>query len=143
MKPEVIERVREFMERQIPFNAYLGMQATVLEPRHARLAIPFRPELVGDPFRPALHGGVISALVDTAGGAAMFLSIPLSDRVSTVDLRVDYLRPAGLDLLVADAEVIRLGNRIGVARVKVFSGAACEPELQVAEGVAVYSIKRG
>jgi uncharacterized protein (TIGR00369 family) len=60
------------------------------------LVLPVRPEFVGDPRRPALHGGVLSALIDTAGGVAAWSALGTGGSVSTVDLRVDYLQPAGL-----------------------------------------------
>ena len=119
--PMNFDALKQFMETGIPFNRVLGIQLVLLEKGHARLQIPFRDELVGDPFRPALHGGVLSALADTAGGAAVWSSVDdLRPRVSTIDLRVDYLRPARLETVVADARVVRMGNRVGVVDVRLF-----------------------
>ncbi len=132
--------VRDFMTAQIPFNRVLGIQVVELSEGHAVLAIDYRPELVGDPLRPALHGGVISALVDTCGGAAVWTTIGESDRISTIDLRVDYLRPAPLERIVAAADVIRVGNRVGVASIKTYP--ALQPDQICAEGKGVYSIRR-
>jgi uncharacterized protein (TIGR00369 family) len=115
------DALRKFMEAGIPFNRVLGVKLIKLEKGHARLEIPFRDELVGDPFRPALHGGVLSALADTAGGAAVWSgATDMRVRVSTIDLRMDYLRPARLESIVADARVVRMGNRVGVADVTLF-----------------------
>jgi uncharacterized protein (TIGR00369 family) len=136
MLPDVL---REVMEELIPFNRYLGVKLTGVRTGFARLEIPFREELVGDPLRPALHGGVLSALADAAGGAAVWTG--LADdraRVSTIDLRIDYLRPAKLETLVAEATVVRLGNRVGVADVRLFHPHA-EAET-VATGKGVYNI---
>jgi uncharacterized protein (TIGR00369 family) len=89
---------------------------------------------------------VLSTLIDTAGGAACFAALEReSDRVSTVDLRVDYLRPGGAADLWCQSEVVRMGNRVGVARMTLWSGrlpAAGEPEPPVATGQAVYNIVR-
>ena len=115
------EALRQFLETGIPFNRVLGVELVTLDKGHARLEIPFRPELVGDPFRPALHGGVLSALADTAGGAAVFSRVEdARPRVSTIDLRMDYLRPARLERVVADARVVRMGNRVAVVDVRLF-----------------------
>jgi len=132
--------VQAFMNTHIPFNQFLGVTMTDGGDGFVRLEQPFREELLGDVGRPALHGGVISTLVDVAGGAAAFTRIDFEagDRLSTVDLRVDYLRPAGRASLVADAEVVRMGNHVAMVRVKVSSEG-----VQVAEGVGVYSIRRG
>ncbi|MEQ1501955.1 MAG: hotdog fold thioesterase [Myxococcota bacterium] len=117
-----------FFEDGIPFNAWLGMRVERFErsPGSGRVAVrvPFRPELVGDIRRPALHGGVLSALADTAGGLAVFAGVddPLQSRISTVDLLVDYLRPGKLEDLVCEAEVLRMGNRVAVAQMVVRQG---------------------
>lgn len=136
---QYFEGLRRFFEESIRFNAFLGMRVVRLEPGFAELRVPFRQELVGDPFRPSLHGGVVSSLVDTAGGIAAFTSVSPGDRLATVDLRVDYLRPAALEELVAEARVLRSGNRVAVCDVAVHQG---EPGLQVATGKGVYNIKR-
>ncbi len=129
-----------FFEQQIPFNAWLGMKVASLTASTCRVRVPYRPELVGDPLRPALHGGVLSALADTAGGLAVFGAIGTSKaRVSTVDLRVDYYAPAELRDVYADATVMRIGNRVGVARILLHHG---DPEQIVAEGKGVYNIKK-
>jgi uncharacterized protein (TIGR00369 family) len=138
---KIIEVVKQFMEEQIPFNRLIGMKVAHLGDGEARLEVPFREEFIGDPFRPALHGGVISALLDTCGGAAVFTTLKdVQDRTSTVDLRVDYLRPGRKETLIAEAWIIRAGNRVAVARLSAFHpGAQDQP---VATGTAVYNVRR-
>jgi uncharacterized protein (TIGR00369 family) len=113
-----------FFEQDIPFNAWLGMKVVEAAAARVVLRVPFRPELVGDPSRPALHGGVLSALADTAGGLAVFAALgdPSRGRASTVDLRVDYLRPARLEDLACHAELVRMGNRVAVVRMTIRQG---------------------
>ena len=133
--------VKRFMESQIPFNRFLGMQLTHLDQGEARLELPFRDEFIGDPFRPALHGGVISTMLDTCGGAAVFTTLQnIEDRTSTVDLRVDYLRPGRKETLVAEARIVRAGNRVAVAELKAFHPDA--PDEPVATGIGVYNVRR-
>ena len=138
--PETLERVREFFARGIPFNNFLGMEVGALEEGFARVRIPFRSEFVGDPFRPALHGGVVATLVDATGGAAVWSSLSIADRVSTIDIRVDYLRPGRLEEVVAEARVRRVGNRVGVAQIVAFHPSA--PDEHIAEAMGVYAIRR-
>jgi uncharacterized protein (TIGR00369 family) len=135
-----LSELRELMLRKIPFNAVLGIDILELAPGRAVLVVPFRPELIGDPVRPALHGGVISALADTCGGCAVWSAIGDQDRVSTIDLRVDYLRPGMPEDLHASGTVLRVGNRVGVASVSLFHPS--RPEELVAEAKGVYSVKR-
>lgn len=132
--------LKHVMEQLIPFNRFLGIEAEVLEEGAARLRLRVRGEFVGDPLRPALHGGLISTLVDTSGGAALWTTLGPLDRISTVDMRVDYLRPARLQDLVAHGTVLRVGNRVGVAAVRVYHPDA-EADT-IAEGKAVFNIRR-
>ena len=124
-----------------PFNQVLGLRIEALDVGYARMSIAFREELIGDPFRRAIHGGVISAMVDTAGGAALFTRCDVGDRLSTVDLRVDYLRPGRPEAIFVDATVLRLGNQVGVTEMSAYhAGRKSEP---IASGKAVYNIRRG
>ena len=141
IREEIRELARRFMEEEVPFNRFLGMRITHLDAGEANMEIPFRDELVGDPFRPALHGGVISALLDTCGGAAALTTLDsLEDRASTVDLRVDYLRPGRKETLVAEARVVRAGNRVAVVQLSAFHPG--DRERPVATGVGVYNMRR-
>jgi uncharacterized protein (TIGR00369 family) len=132
--------VSRLMTEQIPFNRVLGIEVAHIATGRVVFRVPFRPEFVGDPERPALHGGVISAVADTAGGCAVWTTVKETDRVSTIDLRVDYLRPARLETFEATATVLRVGNRVGVVNIVVaHPDRSAEP---VAEAKGVYSIKR-
>ena len=67
-------KLTELIERGIPFNEMLGIKVDELREGFVRLRVPYRPELLGDVRRPALHGGVISTLVDVCGGFAVWTS---------------------------------------------------------------------
>lgn len=132
--------LKQVIEEYIPFNKVLGIQADRIERGSVRLSIPFREELIGDPLKRAIHGGVLSALADVAGGMATWSALedPMA-RVSTIDLRVDYLRPGRPHTIIADGTIVRLGKRISVADVKLFhAGHESEP---VATGKGVYAVK--
>src|SRR5580700_10279367 len=134
-----LDNLAHFMETGIPFNRVLGIKLRSIDKGHAILEVPFRDELIGDPFRPALHGGVLSALADAAGGAAVWGSVPdPRSRISTIYLRIDYLRPARLETVVADARVVRLGNRVGVVDVRMFHDSAAD--VTIATGKGVYNV---
>ena len=129
-----------FLEEEIPFNKHLGIRVEQAENGSARLFLPYRPEFTGDSRRPALHGGILSTLIDTCGGIAVWSCCRLQDRIATIDMRVDYLRPAPQADLVAESRVRLLGNRVGNVQTRVFTGQ--EPEKIIAEGRAVYNIRR-
>ena len=137
MKLDVLKQVAEEF---IPFNKFLGVRVVRAEVGSVRLEVPFRPELVGDPMKPALHGGVLSMLADTAGGMAVWSAVADElARISTIDLRVDYLRPGKLEPIAAEASVVRVGGRVGVADVRIFHPS--DEAATVATGKAVYAIK--
>lgn len=130
-----------FFRHQIPFNKVLGLDVEELSEGFARVRVPYRDELIGDPSRPALHGGVLSATIDATAGAAAFTLVTLPhDRISTIDLRVDYLRPGELKDVICEARVSRMGNR--VASVDALAFHRGEDDRPIATGKAVYNVKR-
>jgi uncharacterized protein (TIGR00369 family) len=132
------QQILHAMEHMVPFNRLLGIRAGSVEKGKAVLELPAHEKLLGDVRRPALHGGVLSTLIDTAGGLAAWSALSEDESVSTVDLRVDFLEPAGLKgLLRAEAELVRKGNRVCHVRV-----ALTQEGVLVAEGRAVYNIHR-
>ncbi len=131
----------DLIENGLPFQKMLGIRVVEIVEGRVRLRIPFRQDLVGDARRPALHGGVISTLADVCAGFAVWTRCSLEDRIATIDLRVDYLRPATAHDLYAEATVRLLGNRVGNAQVVIWSDGG--PDEPVAEGRGVYNIRRG
>ncbi len=130
--------VLRIMEEMAPFNRLLGIRGESATEGRCVLRLPVRPELVGDPVRPAIHGGAISSLMDTAGGAAAWSALGENETVSTVDLSVDYLEPAGMEGdLRAEAQLLRKGNRVCHVRISVTQG-----DVLVAEGRGVYNVHR-
>ena len=130
--------VLKAMEEFSPFNRHLGIKGDSIEPGRVVMRLPIKPEFVGDPRRPALHGGVISTLIDSAGGAAAWSALGPGETVSTIDLTVDYLEPGGVDEpLVATARVVRKGKRLCHVRMKVTQGTRL-----VAEGRGVFAIHK-
>jgi uncharacterized protein (TIGR00369 family) len=133
------EALRQLVEEFIPFNRFLGIRIVAVDDARVELELPWRDEFVGDPLKPAIHGGVISALADVAGGIAVWNALGPHQRVSTIDLRVDYLRPGRLESLIAEATTARVGRSVGVADVRVFHGSARGDTVATAKGV--YAIK--
>jgi uncharacterized protein (TIGR00369 family) len=132
------DELMRIMEEHVPFNRFLGIRGHSIGTGACVLTLAVREEFVGDPRRPALHGGVVSSLIDTAGGLAAWSALGAGESVSTVDLRVDYLEPAGLGAdLRAAADIVRKGNRMCHVRI-----AVTQAEVLVAEGRGVYNIHR-
>lgn len=138
MTEEEAKLLTDFMEQHIPFNAFLGMKVQFLRDGEAEMMIPSRPELTGDPFRPALHGGVLSSLADTVGGLAVFTQLGRTRIASTVDLRVDYLQPGAVNQnIYARATVVRAGNRVAATHTVIYQESIDHP---IATANAVYNM---
>lgn len=137
MTPEVL---RQLAEEWIPFNKLLGVRALRVERADILFEVPYRDELIGDPVKRALHGGVISMLADTAGGFCVWSAVadPRS-RVSTIDLRVDYLTPGKQEDLRAHATLLRVGKTVGVSDIRLYHPS--DEQTSVATGKGVYAIR--
>ena len=128
----------EIIENGIPFNHYLGVKVESYSKGDILLRLEPKREFVGDPSRPALHGGLIATLADTAAGLAVFTILKKPSTTSTVDLRVDYLRPGNIDqTLFAHSKVLRSGSRVCFTQTTLYQSSIDKP---VAISVATYSI---
>jgi uncharacterized protein (TIGR00369 family) len=125
------EGVRDIFETKIVFNQTLGLKIDELSAMNAKAHIAMRPELVGHFAYNRVHGGVISAALDAMGGLACMCAMgaqhheePVMERLKrfaklgTIDLRVDYLRPAVGEMFILKAEVLRLGSRVATTRME-------------------------
>jgi len=119
-------------DRLISFNQLLQLKTLSLKPGDVRSRIDMRPELVGQFQYGRLHGGVISAVLDTIGGMACLVGIAERhpndtvqqalqrfSRLGTIDLRVDFLRQGLGQHFMATAEVTRLGGRVGSTQMRL------------------------
>jgi len=84
---------RHFIEA-IPHAQALGMTITKIGDGDATIEMPYDKRLVGDPETGVIHGGAVSALMDTCGGAAVMCHPAAPNGTATIDLRIDYMRPA-------------------------------------------------
>lgn len=126
------EQITQLFEQKITFNQYLGFRIEQLDPVPVRIRFDMRPELIGHYLHGRLHGGVISSVLDVAGGLAVMMGIAnyhpsesahhILDRfrhLATIDLRVDYLREGVGTHFFAESHLVRLGRRVAVCRMEL------------------------
>ena len=111
-----------------PHAVALGLKLDKLSPGTASMRVPYREDLIGDPETRTLHGGVITALLDHACGVAAFSGLGGNDTPATLDLRIDYMRPAKPNLdVVAEAICLRSHGLIAFVRATAHDGDLDDP----------------
>lgn len=78
----------------LPHARALGMQVETMHDGEVSLSMPYADHLVGDPRTGVVHGGAVSALMDTCCGAAVMTHPKNTGSTATIDLRIEYLRAA-------------------------------------------------
>lgn len=91
--PDITTLARQFIEA-LPHSVMLGMEPQEMGAGTAAIRMPYKPELIGDPKTGVIHGGAVSALMDTCCGAAVMCHPDNGGGTATIDLRIDYMRPA-------------------------------------------------
>lgn len=134
---------------QMPFNRLLGLQVSRFGAEQVEVRFPWAAQLVGNPIQQILHGGVISTVLDVAGGMMAVASalgrfsdidqtelVQRFGKMSTIDIRTDYLRPGRGNEFIATARVIRSGNKVAVCRMELHN----EQGVHIALGTGTYLV---
>ncbi len=105
------------MMKVTPWANEMGFEVTRIEKGHVWAVQPFKEHLIGDPDTRVIHGGVITTLLDNLCGMTCATSLKEFRFVATLDLRIDYMRPAesGRDIL-AEAECYHVTKSVAFCR---------------------------
>ncbi len=77
-----------------PYSREIGLEVRAAQPDWCVIAVPYQQHLIGNPDTGVLHGGVITALIDSCFGLAVFVRLNQLRAMATLDLRIDHLKPA-------------------------------------------------
>jgi len=127
MDPENIESLddrialmREHMDgmtQMVPWARETGFKVTRVERGRLWGLQPFKEHLIGDPQERVIHGGVITTMLDNLCGMACSASLKSFRFVATLDLRIDYMRPAESDRdIIGEAECYHVTRSVAFTR---------------------------
>ncbi|MDB5456801.1 MAG: thioesterase superfamily protein [Caulobacter sp.] len=135
---EQTRQIAAAMNAGSPQAKALGFRTLSIEPAVAVLTVPYRPEIIGDPQTGVIAGGVVTTLLDHASGQAVQAALEAFTSIATLDLRIDYMRPAepGLDLF-ARAHCYKITRSVAFVRAVAYDR---DPDDPVASSQAAFML---
>ena len=126
---DVFERVRTMMQ-WTPQGRALGLELVRIDSGKVVGRIPYRAQLAGDPETGIFAGGVITTLLDQVSGMAAVVAMREPAVVATIDLRIDYMRPAA-------AHCYKIGKNVAFVRAIAFEDA---PDNAIAHAASAFMV---
>jgi uncharacterized protein (TIGR00369 family) len=117
LDPDYDARVRASFARQA-FMTTLGVSVSHLAPGEVDLSVPYRPDLIQQ--HGYFHAGVTATIADSAAGYAALSLYPKGTGVLTTEFKINLLRPAEGERLVARGRVVKPGRTLTICRSDVY-----------------------
>ena len=111
--------------QRLPYVEFLGIRQAPGEPTLFRM--PFQEHLIGNPFLPALHGGVVAGFAETAATLHLILHLKGAKFPKSIDFSIDYLRSGRPQETFASSEIIRVGSRVALVQTRCWQKRPEEP----------------
>lgn len=131
-------RFAKLFAANVPHNRALGIEILDFGYESVLFKLPYDEKLVGHPDTGTLHGGAITALLDGASGAAVFGALRELVPIATLDLRIDYLRPAEAGKAVlASASCYKMTKHVAFTRAVAYHD---NPDDPIAHSVGTFMV---
>ncbi len=118
----------EFDPQLTPYLAGIGGEMLEISAERALARVPYAPHLIGDPATGVVHGGVVTGLLDHTSGMAVFGKLRSPMPIATLDLRIDYMKPATPGAAIfAEARCLKVTHEIAFVRGAAFHDDASDP----------------
>jgi uncharacterized protein (TIGR00369 family) len=128
----------EAIARFVPHNRAIGIRFVSQIAGRVTLALPYDGKLVGNPLTGVVHGGAITALLDAACGLAVLVKLGEPIAIATLDLRIDYLRPATpTQEVLGRAECFKVTHNVAFVRSEAFHEGGEGDLVAVANGTFI------
>ncbi len=135
--PSNLTEANEFIQR-LPFSKALNMRVEEIGECRAVMTVPYDLQLIGNPSTGIIDGGVVTALMDTCGGLAVLIHPEVNPPMATLNLKVDYMRPANTgQQITAEAECYNVTRTVAFVRVMAFDE---DRKRSVATALATYTL---
>ena len=126
------------LARRVGHGRTLGLEYRGSGPNWMELSLPWREELVGVAQTGVLASGAIVSLIDTASGASVWMKLGRFVPIVTLDLRLDYMRPAVKgETVIARCECVKMTRQIAFIRGVAHGG---DPERPIANSAATFML---
>jgi uncharacterized protein (TIGR00369 family) len=136
LNPKFKEALLTRLPDRMPFWKLLGIEFVDVGKGWARMRMPFSQKLTNSTG--VAHGGGLFALADSAGSMALVSMIDKGEVVTTVEMKINFLRPLGKGEALAEARILHCGRTtaLGDVEVKDASGTL------IAKGMATFLRKK-
>jgi uncharacterized protein (TIGR00369 family) len=124
--------------RAVPHNQALGIRVLDVTATEVVFELPYDLKLVGNPDTGTLHGGAITTLLDGCSGAAVFAALAEPTPIATLDLRIDYLKPAEPGKpVIGKATCYKITRNVAFTRAVAYQD---DPEDVIAHSVGTFML---
>ncbi len=134
LEPRFKDALLDWMKTKNPFWSLLGMEIIEIKKGWAKIRLPFSEKLANGIG--VVHGGAIFSPADSAVGMALIGLVNKNENISTLEMKINYLRPLTAGDIIAEAKIVHKGSMTAIGDVEVKD----EEGNLIAKGLVTYAI---